>query len=312
MDYQNNESVDCYKVKDLLYHIDMGFGPVYSKLNIDSQYRTFLIKYLNHVINKGGEYKVNNSFTNPSYKRLYPKNNFSLKTIEKNIRGLIAGNLYNDFDIKNCHPVMLYNYCVKNEIVDEDVLIPLKDFIDNREGYIEQLKKDHKKLDSHFKIDDYKAFILYHMNNNSGKKFKGYSPKINKLFNLFENLHNKLYDHIKLLDNENVTNYKGKNLNYIVVGEEFKVIQNVMKYVVKKYDVKYEDIVNCYDGVMISKSVDINLEKLNEYINKKTEFYGLKIVQKPMKTNIELESIKNRISADWFDVNDIKKIKQLP
>jgi hypothetical protein len=48
--------------------------------------------------------------------RVYPCNNISLFTFRKAIRHTIAKDLYYDIDIENCHPSILNQICINNNI----------------------------------------------------------------------------------------------------------------------------------------------------------------------------------------------------
>ena len=60
--------------------------------------------------------------------RVFPKNALGLFSIRREIRHTLARDNYIDIDVENCHPVLLYQICLHNQIECKY----LKRYIDNR------------------------------------------------------------------------------------------------------------------------------------------------------------------------------------
>lgn len=67
--------------------------------------------------------------------RLYAEGSLSLQNFRKGIRHTLADNVYDDIDMVNAHPVLLVQYCDKNNI--ECNL--LRDYVENREDWLNEI-----------------------------------------------------------------------------------------------------------------------------------------------------------------------------
>lgn len=74
-------------------------------------------------------------------RRVYPKGAVGLVSFPRDIRNYLLHDNHNeplviDFDIQNCHPVIYYQFLLKNGFPHDNLLL-LKDYIENRENWIE-------------------------------------------------------------------------------------------------------------------------------------------------------------------------------
>jgi len=85
---------------------------------------------------KNGEATVN-YIQSLKYGRVFPKNALGLFSIRREIRHTLARDFYIDIDIENCHPVLLYQLCLNNNIQCEK----LKYYIENRAQLLNEVMR---------------------------------------------------------------------------------------------------------------------------------------------------------------------------
>jgi hypothetical protein len=83
---------------------------------------------------------VNYFFSKGSnFGRLYAEGSLSLQNFRKGIRHALAEHTYDDIDMVNAHPVLLSQYCVKNNIRCD----LLSDYVNNREVWLSEIMDFH-------------------------------------------------------------------------------------------------------------------------------------------------------------------------
>ena len=117
---------------------------------------TILHNYLNKIEKLNEEFGISTvEYTTPKtaskkYRgRVYPHNGLGVVSMPRQIRNyLLVDNdfnpLYTDIDIKNCHPVIYYQYLIKEENYPQEKLELFRDYIQNREQWIKHFGKDIK------------------------------------------------------------------------------------------------------------------------------------------------------------------------
>ena len=119
--------------------------------DISEEQRIILEKYRKKVT--GGYVYVNYYYSKfcGNFGRLYAEGGLSLQNFKKCIRHSLAKDTYVDIDIVNAHPVLLAQYCQKNNIKCEF----LNDYVNNREQWLQEIMNFHG-----ISRDDAKKLIL--------------------------------------------------------------------------------------------------------------------------------------------------------
>ena len=108
------------------------FNNPFSSTKYDNE-KQQLEKYLKLV--KDGKASINYKQANVKYGRVFPKSSLGLFSIRREIRHTLARDHYIDIDIENCHPVLLYQICERNNIKCKY----LKKYIDNRAEKLQEI-----------------------------------------------------------------------------------------------------------------------------------------------------------------------------
>jgi len=102
---------------------------------------------LNNYLNNSKQYKDYQHIIKVGYKqthkdigRYFAKGSLSLQSLPKEVRHTISKDYYYDVDIVNAHPVILYQYCKKQDLSTPN----LKEYIENREGILSEIMKSAK------------------------------------------------------------------------------------------------------------------------------------------------------------------------
>ena len=215
--------------------------------------------------------------------RLFAKS-ASLQNLPREIRGALAYENYYDIDMVNAHPVILAQYCKKNDI---DCPI-LDEYINNREEIIEKIRIEHPSLDR----KNIKDLFLLLMNggnryiessflNNFKKEIKLIHTQINSINPLIEKSIKRRKDY----------NVNGSITNIILCDIENTLLLRAVEFLINK---KYSVDVLVFDGLMIRKNdIGITTDILNEmsvYIYNKTA-YNIKFTEKPLNNSFNLDNL---------------------
>ena len=253
--------------------------------------------------------------------RFYADNSKSLQSLPKEIRNTIAGELYEDIDIKNCQPSILYQYAENNKLPFKNI----KYYVDNREIIFKKLNKKYDLSNENIKLEFIKII-------NGGDGFKNYNDlpdyivgfknDVKAIQEYIYNNENEIYKNLAIENckKKNNNNILGSVTNFFLTNIENKILQVMIKYL-KQHKIINNNIVLIFDGFMILKE---DLEKANitkeellinlqKEIEEKTQ-YILKLVNKPMDNLIEIkinngssksyESIKEEFEKTHFKINE--------
>jgi hypothetical protein len=254
--------------------------------------KAMLESYLKMVLNtKDGSYSV--MYTNKNEGRLFCKG-FALQNMLREYRHTLFNNIYYDIDIKNCHPVILEQYCLKNNIHAPE----LKTYNSKRELIFKHMIKKGKSK------DEIKKALLKIMN--GGKLDEGFAE--------FTNLDNELktIQKVILILNKDIEtqvkkekktfNIEGSVLNLLLCKIENKIINEAMNFFNKN---NFTVGALCFDGLCVEKNKEITeniLSSLDKYIEKATDYkvnFIIKSMDEGLKINVnELEEYKNDIIID--------------
>lgn len=94
-------------------------------------------RYISEILNndKGHYRMVKYSKVAHDYGRLYADGALSMQGFSRGIRKYLAGDLYHDIDIENCHPVLLAQICERNGWETPK----LNHYINNREAVLKSM-----------------------------------------------------------------------------------------------------------------------------------------------------------------------------
>ncbi len=229
-----------------------------------------------------------------NYGRVFPSRSLGLFSFRKQIRGALAYGLYVDIDISNCHPTLLYQIVVSNNIECKY----LKKYINGRDKYL-------KIVMTHYNVSKEQAKELFIMMLYFGS-FKRWAKEnninaeiikpIEKLKDELKSIGNVLLENNKelndLLNNKSIiTKKKVKNItssvvSFILQEWECQILEQLYLYCQDK-KITNNNAVLCADGIMIpqDKYYDELLNEFNILIKNKFGF-DLKFIKKDLNEDI--------------------------
>lgn len=258
---------------------------------------------------------------------------FSYTNMFGEIRKILANKYYNDLDIKNCHPVIIYNLCLKHKITKCSYL---KKFIENREEILKQIVEDNpeghmnepriegKKMDR----DVAKRFLLTFFfgaglqkqkeafNISELDEFIENTETDDDLFNELKNIINRInkldcykeiakYAEEECEKKEKTNNTRGSIFSRIICDYERQLIDLLtVEMETKGYNIG----TYMYDGLFVDNKKDIIKDDI-EYFNKKlTDFFN---VENAMPIELTIKPMTN-IDNKYLEVDiDYKKYLML-
>lgn len=269
-----------------------------------------LFNYLDKI-NDNGFVPVSYNKTNDmnNWGRVFPEHSLGLYSVRRQLRHTLAKDYYIDIDIKNCHPEILYQLCLKNGLNPKY----LGKYIKNREKYIKMIEDSYlshinNKKDFQSRRDIAKRLyirLLYFGNFENWLKDEGltYNEEyedanlfIKKFSNELNNIGKTIIKDNKDLDktvedkkakrdNQLSYNKKGSIVSYYLQEYECRILECIFKYMVSKNLINLDkpDCVLCADGIMIPKNkyYDGLLNEIEEEIKKEFDF-DLKLITKDM------------------------------
>jgi len=245
--------------------------------------------------------KYNFSKNLESYGRLFAQNP-SLASLPREIRNSLANHQYYDIDIKNCHCVLLSQYCSKNGIRSTY----LDEYVTNRDELLNKISNDNGKTK-----EDIKCEILTIMNGGAGSwdisKIKGtflhdFKKEIKKIHEQVCRLNP---DEYKKVQRRKDYNKEGTMMNIILCKLEHNVLMNAVAYMRNE---GYSVDVLIFDGFMIRKNKELTNEtliNLQKYIKEKTE-YDVCFIEKTMENVIDLSKYPNPVDEDKIETTYFK------
>jgi len=292
-----------------------------------------LIKYKN-LINDNNEAVVryNKVEDMGDYGRVFPKGSVGLYSIRRQLRQTLSKDYYIDIDIKNCHPEILLQLCIRRGFNIETNAKCLCKYVNKREKYLLEVEKCYgvnrdtsKQL--FIRLMYFGKFESWLKDNNLELNKDAEHYKIHNFIKYFtKQLHfigymimneNKELD--KLIENkkakrDNLLSYnkRGSVCSYYLQEYENNILECIFNYMVSKNVINKEhpDCVLCADGIMIPKTKNY-IELLNEIeIEIENKFnLKLKLVEKEMKEDF-LDILDNSLlNDDYLKYYDILKDK---
>ena len=271
------------ELKDIFWEPDMLF-----KDNRDwkwSIYFRHIKQYFQTVIRKNGSIRNEYRFGRYNYDgRLYTLNGNGLQTFQNKLRNYVSGEYYKDIDIKNAHPSILLFLCDKYNINS----IFLKRYVEERTSVLTETGL--KKLDFLIAI------------NSDVNKLKRNNTFFNSLIVELDLIKNQLISNITdeglVMDNTNENNPKSSQINKLLCKYENEIIQKAIQYFGN------ENIgVPMFDGLMINKETEFDLEELNELF---TDYKYITFTEKSTHCDIVIE--ETEFTQDSYDYDDVKAL----
>lgn len=249
-----------------------------------------LQKYRSKV-SKGYAHITYNIQKGNSYGRVYAENAVSLGEIKRQTRHTLVNDIMVDIDVANCHPELLYQIMLSN-----NVPCPLLEkYVKNRDYYLKQVidtyGTDRDSAKTLFII------LLY------GGRFETWADKrpykleqlplltdfiieLHKLSNLILSSNpeiERINRDIKKAKGKVLTNVVGSVCSFYLQEWERRVLEVVYQYAVEKQYIRNGICVLCYDGIMLENHLYDNkiLTEFSEIVMKKLGFV-LKFTSKPL------------------------------
>ena len=204
--------------------------------------------------------------------RLYSKN--GVAGMLREFRSCLLGKQYNDFDMKNCHPVILLKLC-ENKNIQCDYL---RRYINERDAFFEEYCQKDK-----ITRDEAKTMVIKFINSDTNRtndiKYKdaqNLNKELIKIQNAFLELEE--FEDIKkyVIEKKNV-NIGGRVLNHILFKKEGELLERAYKTLEKEFDIVVDILI--FDGFLIKKSFingTAEIKNVIEKLNDITKDYNVK------------------------------------
>lgn len=257
--------------------------------DLESQHK-ILKDYLTFVIESNNQYEVRYGFVEgKKFGRLQSKNP-SLQRIFNGFRGILSNGITYDLDMKNCHPNILKNLCDKHKIECKKLV----EYINNREQWLDDLMSEYKLTRCQAK-----SSLLKCINKSETTKCLGKKTVKNKDFiefdketsNIIDSLYNFYEKEFEIYVKNETYNKKGKLVNLLLCKIENEYLQKAIQYLTKH---NIEVCTLMFDGCMIYKKEDMNVEKIIKELDKLFKSENIKWSFKEHNTELleELESLE--------------------
>lgn len=262
----------------------------------DDKYNPFAIasKYL--AKSKDGVVDVKYK-QNASVGRFHAIGGLSLQSLTREIRHTIAAEFYNDIDIKNAHPVILAHICKERDITCKY----LNRYNMKRDEFLAEISDDKETA---------KVVILSMINGGSKAKdalnqqpkwLDAFAVEINKIHNNFSK--DKAFKaHMVKREALGIDyNHKASYMNILLCDFENKILQTIYKALDSP-----KDAVLCFDGLMLRKGVEFDLEAIEATVESELDI-DIKLAVKPMTEGWEIDDdVEPYISVltNCFDFSD--------
>ena len=259
-----------------------------------------------YSLNKYGRYINSNTINGYSYTNMFGM-----------IRNLLTNKYYVDLDIKNCHPIIIYNLCIKHNIKECKFL---KYFIENRDDLLKYIVDNN--TEGHMNEDRLEGAI---MNRNVAKRFtlmfffgasltkKMAEFNINELPDWFNDFYkelqviidsiNKLHCYSSIVDyvNEkkgfNTDNIRGSIFSHIIQNEE-RLLFDILKFELEKRN--FELGAYIYDGCHIRNNKELKqplIKMLNRILTNHFNIenaLSIELIIKPMEIDNSYLEVQNQ------------------
>tara|TARA_R110000824_G_scaffold279586_1_gene467791 strand:- start:1076 stop:3430 length:2355 start_codon:yes stop_codon:yes gene_type:complete len=243
----------------------------------DIKTQTMAIRRLcREAIKKGAKREVSYKYS----KKLQSKGRLycdcpSLQNIKKSFRGLLCHSTAIDFDAINCHPRLLLNVCMKNNISCNE----LASYCNQRADHIREFCEVDNLTPA-----EAKALFLSSFNkdtkitkkdgraNIKNQRFLRYDTEMKAIQSRLMKLYPEEYTNVRRSESDNIG---GKFTSRILNIEE----GNMLKSACDAIQDRYTTMTLCFDGMLLERydknGSYINEETVIEHLNKATEDWGI-------------------------------------
>jgi hypothetical protein len=246
----------------------------FDEFGIDISVKTQITKYINRSIN--GKIVVD-YLQKRNQGRFNAVGSLSLQNIERSIRHSISSEYYTDVDMVNAHPVILSYLCKQNGF-DTPYL---DSYISDRENILSQVDASRENAKRQYLI----------MTNSDGSDIEPstthqikYYLEMQDLHNRFSKLDSKAYkEHVaRKINQGRDKNHKASYMNTLLCDMENRILMCMLEYFGNP-----DDCVLCFDGIMVRKTLDIDIEGCMNHIKKQIGI-DMELKVKPMDEGIDL------------------------
>jgi hypothetical protein len=255
------------------------------------------------------------SFIRKKLGRQFAVRGLGLQSFNRWFRHTICHEIYQDIDIVNAHPNLLYQYAINQDYIKKETS-ELKKYIDHREQYLEEIMKQHN-----FSRDDSKDLILAVLN---GADRYSPIPWFAKFKKEIDTIHDKIYNdknHIEIVksvknDKKRKFSFRGSVCNHILCQLENNVLISSINFL-NEHNIPTKNIVLCFDGFMLPKEAFIGmrqpldniLQQLEAHVFKDTT-YNLTFKKKEMTQILNLEHLKCNMDESLQELSEKGNVAQ--
>jgi len=253
-----------------------------------------IIKYLSFKVKKPNEWTPYGYAKGRVNGRLYGFN--SIQRIPKDIRGFLTEGITTDIDMANCHPVILYELCLKHEFECPN----LKDYVNNRETKLKAIMEYDNISREHAKKKILASTNSNKRINSNCEFMKNYDKEMAGLHKKF--LEKECYAYVKDYAKDE-GNYEGSFINHILTINEEHILK-IMRDYCNENDIKIHSLY--FDGLMVYGDINKStLEAMEKYIVENSNFKMIKLaIKEPSHSFIMPEDF---IPKQRDSYNDLKK-----
>ena len=245
--------------------------------------------------------KYNFSKNLETYGRLFAQNP-SLASLPREIRNSLAYNQYYDIDMKNCHPVLLSQYCEKNSIRCNI----LDDYVNNRDSILSRICEENA-----VSKEEAKQEILTIMNGGKGKWNISKIPGtfIHDFKKEIQSIHEHVCrlnpDELKKIQRRKEYNKEGTMMNIILCKLEHMILMHAVLFMRQE---GYNVDALVFDGFMVRKDKELKIntfDELQTYIKEKTD-YNMQFIEKSMENCIDLSKYPDQVEEGRVETTYFK------
>ena len=287
------ELVDKQRVKNLLkyelldeYENENGF-----KINEYKQLKKYLKRIKYNKVNVIYQHSKKQHFG-----RVFAKQGLSLQMFRREIRHFLVYNTYDDIDIVNAFPNILFQLCKQN--FNPTTYQHLKYYCENREKCLSMIKCDRAKSKQLY-------LMILHGGSIQSWRYKYNEPTVRVNINSFQDEIQKIGTKIHSLNNNIKTKWWGQTVSVVLQYYENIILECVYQYL-KDNHYPVDNCVLCFDGIMLPKS-DKNdtelLHNISTFILEKTGFNITFEYKKMIKPTFKLNEIAPKTTVDDIEID---------
>ena len=196
----------------------------------------------------------------------------SMETLERECRGTICRDFYDDVDIVNCHPVLLHQFAQHNYQVE---MPEVEKYCDNRDQYLKIISDNR---------DEAKQAIIKIFYNGKNE-FPHLAPLVLEIRNFIKRhlMEDPSYKELLAYVRKQENNTYGSFLSHVLQTEERKVMMAMRQSFINQ---GYSVDVLAYDGVMLRKGkkpLDATALREAENFIHRTTNYRINLLIKPFQ-----------------------------